>query len=1693
MNQLKTYILRQVAAQQLGQDEARNLLLELANANTTAAPAPSDKKIAIIGMAGRFPQADSAEAFWQQLRDGLNCIVDYPKNRQQDIEAILKNPYYLEYLTGNAVTLKNLDQVFAPAGYMQEVDKFDAAFFGIPPNEATYMDPNQRLALEVAWEAMEDAGYGGETLFGTDTGVYLGREGTNVAFYRFNSKKDPMQLTGSWESIIASRISYLFDLRGPSMLVDTACSSSLVSVHLACKAILSGECALALAGGVNLVHGELKADLQGGMNMSSVESADNVIRTFDANANGTVWGEGVAMVLLKPLAQALADGDHIHAVIDGSAINNDGASNALTAPNAETQEAVIVKAWQDAGIHPEQLGYIEAHGTGTVLGDPIEFKALTNAFRRFTNKTQFCAIGSLKTNMGHLVASSGVASLFKVVKSLQHQQLAPTINFQQPNPYINFATSPLYVNDKLSRWAVAEHEVRRAGISSFGFNHTNCHLVVSEAPARPALAGSQAQYCLMISAKKASVLRDYVLRYQQFVSNADFELADLCYTAAVGRGHYPHRICLLARDKAELQQRLAQALTALDGQFRAGIICGSFTLISEKKTQRQSGDLTERERRALSEQAQACLTEYLQQQQPELLSQLAAFYCRGADVNWAACYANERRQRLSQPVYPLERVRYWADSKITEVAGYSQQLHPLVDRLVSKQQQPQGTEWLFETVLANETHWVLADHKIKGTGVVPGTTYLEMARVVAKEALGWQQLELAGVFFLQPLVVSAGEQRLLQIRVQQSADSSCSFVMRSRSLSASGLQTVSLQTGSLQTGSKPGYGDDDDSDWQQHVEGQLLPLSPADLAGQAQPDLGYLAVQQAASQVIDTYLAEADTGVFQFGPHWDTVRSVWHAAEQTLARLALPDTLAGELDNLSLHPSMLDNAMNLVSQQTGATYLPFMYKSLKIYRPFCNGMYSRVIANQPLSIDAETHSYDVVMTAADGQLLAVAQGYITKKVHSFDFSQPTGNDFVAMRWAPLAWPDGSDPAFTNAGQQVDHRPVLLIGAQDGAEAASAQLAQLWQQQGVPVQLVTLCTDAATQAGQFSASAEGIAALLDSLGLQNSIGLQNSVGLPDGVGSGSSAPLPFQRIVWACNLTPLPVAALLQVEAAPQREQLSIQALFLLAKALLARKIRLPLHLLSAAAYAPDLSSAPAYCNPLAAASALFGLTLAMETAGLPCQVLDVDASRILALPEHAASVYQLLLALPAGKIISWQPTGLYQQVLGACSLPAAATPWQVHADGVYLITGGLGGLGLAAAAELATRQPAARVVLVGRSALAPAAEWAALAQIAAPVTTAAPAEITTPAISAKQRRQYATLALLSQRLALLEYQQLDVTDSAAVSSLVSALTARFGRVNGVFHTAGVAGDGFVLRKDAATFNAVLAAKLQGSLNLLAALAPAPRPDFISLYSSITGLLGGEGQADYAAANAFLDALVAPARALGLPVHALNWPSWQETGMSVDYQLDTSMTPFQALTNAQAFSALEQVLLQLPSAAAPAVHAAYLVPADINPVVFRHLTGQLVCALDARLQAALTERPLAKANSAVGSSELQILGKSEDELSPTELTLARIYAAVLGVSEIDLFANFQDLGGNSIIATHLLKVIEGEFPGLADISDIFSYPSVDVMAEYLARKQQQAGATVRHSQPQAAPEQNWDALMDSLTAGEQSVDDVLARL
>ncbi|NER22524.1 MAG: GNAT family N-acetyltransferase [Symploca sp. SIO1C2] len=541
--------------------------------------------VAIIGMACRFPgDADSPHQYWSLLHNGIDGITEVPPTRW-DIEQY----YHPEKNQPGKIASRY-------GGFLTEVDKFEPDFFRISAREALYMDPQQRLLLEEHWKALEDAGINPESLSGTETGIFVG-----IAFHDYERLQDKYYseqdlniyfATGNSTAIGAGRLSYFFQLNGPSITVDTACSSSLSAVHLACQSIRNGECELALASGVNLL---LSPELSISFSQAGMLSPDGRCKTFDAAANGYVRSEGCGVVVLKSLKQAIADNDRILAVIRGTAINQDGASNGLTAPNQSAQEAVLKRALSVAGVSANQISYVEAHGTGTSLGDPVEIKAIEAVYGKDRSSARPLMIGSVKTNIGHTEAAAGIAGLIKVVLLLQNQYIPPHLHWKELNPYISLAEIPGVIPTEGKVWEQYEGDKTRvAAVSSFGFSGTNAHAIVEEAegrrqnpPLTPPRRGTggrrqeaegrrQAQpYLLTVSAKKEQALSELVSSYQHHLeTNPELELADVCYTANSGRAHFNHRLAIIATNPQQLAKKLRQYQA---GEEESGVFSGQLS------------------------------------------------------------------------------------------------------------------------------------------------------------------------------------------------------------------------------------------------------------------------------------------------------------------------------------------------------------------------------------------------------------------------------------------------------------------------------------------------------------------------------------------------------------------------------------------------------------------------------------------------------------------------------------------------------------------------------------------------------------------------------------------------------------------------------------------------------------------------------------------------------------------------------------------------------------------------------------------------------------------------------------------------------------------------------------------------------------------------------------------------------------
>ncbi|MFK7921050.1 MAG: beta-ketoacyl synthase N-terminal-like domain-containing protein, partial [Bacteroidia bacterium] len=509
----------------------------------------ANEPIAIIGMGCRFPGASDPESFWEMLSEGVDQITEVPADRWSKDAFFHPDPA----VPGKAISYWG--------GFLDNIDQFDPFFFGISPIEAKQMDPQQRLLMELAYEALDNAGQSIEQIKGSKTGVFIGISVNEYSHFQL----DPLRITshtgtGSALSIAANRISYFYNFHGPSMAIDTACSSSLAAVHLACQSLRSGESKMALAGGVNMI---LSPAHSIAFTKAGVLAPDGRCKTFDAAANGYVRGEGGGMIVLKPLSAALADGDPVHAVIKGSAMTQDGRTNGLMAPSQESQEAMLREAYRAAGVSPAAVQYIEAHGTGTLLGDSMEASAI-GAVIGAAPREGYCAIGSVKSNIGHLEAAAGMAGLIKTVLAIQQRTLPPSLHYHSPNPHVPFDELNLQVQKEKEPWPIVPGPAI-AGVSSFGFGGTNVHLVVREAneiPKEEAETGDllpmyASCHLLTLSANGSESLQSLAHGFQKLItSNKSLNIRDLCQAASLRRSQYDYRLSIIGNSRQELSDGL---------------------------------------------------------------------------------------------------------------------------------------------------------------------------------------------------------------------------------------------------------------------------------------------------------------------------------------------------------------------------------------------------------------------------------------------------------------------------------------------------------------------------------------------------------------------------------------------------------------------------------------------------------------------------------------------------------------------------------------------------------------------------------------------------------------------------------------------------------------------------------------------------------------------------------------------------------------------------------------------------------------------------------------------------------------------------------------------------------------------------------------------------------------------------------
>ncbi|MCS1417593.1 MAG: Polyketide synthase PksL [Verrucomicrobia subdivision 3 bacterium] len=1325
-------------------------------ARAPAAPPPEarPRDIAVIGLAGRYPQSPDLRAFWENLREGRDCITEVPPDRWDWRE------YYSEDPEGPRQHLSKW------GGFIADVDKFDPLFFNISPREAEFMDPQERLFIETAWSALEDAGYGREGLqlpaapyLPGQIGVYAGIMYGEYQLLGAESSAQgrPLALSGSYAGA-ANRVSYLLDLHGPSLSVDTMCSSSLTCLHLACQDLILGRTELGVAGGVNLtIHPNKYRILSGGRLLSTRGHCES----FGVGGEGYIPGEGVGVAVLKPLAAALRDGDQIYGVIKGSAVNHGGKTNGYSVPNPLAQESVIARALSEAGVDPRRISYLEAHGTGTKLGDPVEIAGLTRAFRRRAAERQFCWLGSAKSNIGHCEAAAGIAGLTKVLLQLRHGKIAPSLHSRVLNPHIDFASTPFVVNQELREWTrpLIEGQTvpRTAGLSSFGAGGSNAHMIIQEytppPPTRPPSGGGgPAAVAVVLSARDQGRLLEYGRRLIAFLTdNPRVDMEALAYTFQLGRQALETRLGAVVRTAPELRQTLSSFVAGreVEGAFFQG---------------EAGGNRTTQALFAEEEALQGAVSQWLAQRK---LHRLVELWVRGVAIDWRRLYAAAGPpRRISLPTYPFARERHWArPAPPRSGAAAGRPLHPLLHENTSDLREQRYTSTF------NGSEFFLAGHVVRGQRILPAVAYLEMARAAVKDAAARgadspAAVQLRNVVWERPLAVGAAPETL-SIRLREEGGEGLRFEIRA--------------AGALLS------------------QGAARAEAPAE----APPlDIGRLRERMAERTITgeECYRTFEAMGIC-YGGAQRGLRELFVGRRQVLARLQLPDAPGGEPEAFVLHPGLMDAALQAgvgllaPGGEEGAARpaLPFALDELSIRGACPPAMWAwvRPSGGEEASPGAGARAFRLDIDLCDEQ----------------------GRVAAALRGLAL-------------------RPLALDRQGPGKEARGLLLGEpVWQRQDAgageplppPSRRIVLFCDVGGAQGPF-AWAEGRCVYLSSRGATLAERYQE---------------LAEQVFQWLRDF--------LRAKRGGERVLLQLVV--------------------------PGLGGQ-------ACARGLGGLlkTVCQEDPAIQGQLIEVAKERISQRQFEALLAdgrwpqdAQIRYAEGVRQVLRWREM----------KAPEGAAPEPWREGGVYLITGGAGGLGLAFAQEIAAKTREVTLVLAGRS--APSA--------------AAP------------------LPRLSRPGAAVEYVQMDAASRPDVERALGGVREKFGGLNGILHGAGIIRDALVWQKERADFAAVLAPKVAGAANLDWATREMPLDCFI-LFSSLAAVSGNPGQSDYAAANGFMDAFAAHRNALvragkrsGRTV-SINWPLWEEGGMRVEAErvrLMAERTGMRPLRSPSGFEALRRAL------------------------------------------------------------------------------------------------------------------------------------------------------------------------------------------
>jgi acyl transferase domain-containing protein len=1501
-----------------------------------------ETEIAVIGMEARFPGARNPEEFWGNLCAGVESIT--------------------VFVDGNST---DTDGRYVPArGMLTDIELFDASFFGFSPREAEVTDPQHRLFLECAWTALENAGYD-PGRHGGLIGVYAGAS-TNSYLPVLRQMQDLVDEVGKFQigignnkDYLCTHVSYKLNLKGPSITVATACSTSLLAVHLACQSLLNGECDMALAGGISVVVPQRRGYFY---NEGGILSPDGHCRAFDAGAQGTVPGSGVGIVVLKRLKDALTDGDFIHGVIKGSAINNDGSLKvSYTAPSVDGQSEVIAAAQAMAGTTPDTISYIEAHGTGTLLGDPIEIAALNQVFRAQTDKIGFCAIGSVKTNVGHLDVAAGVAGLIKVVLALKHKLIPPTLHFKQANPQINFANSPFFVNTELLDWGTRETP-RRAGVSSFGIGGTNAHVVLEEAPEMENSGPSRGWQLLVLSAKTNKALdvatQNLVSHFRRY---PDLNLADVAYTLQLGRRVFDHRCVVVCQNS----NHAVAAVEARDSQFvRTGVWDGQ-------------------ERRIVF----------------AFPGQGTQYVDMGKELYDTEVMFREEVNRCAELLRPHLRF------DIREV------IYPNEERL------PQAAQELKKTEIAQPALFVLEYALAKlwmSWGVRP--------QAMIGHSIGeYVAACLAGVMSLSDaLRVVAIRGRLMQALPSGSMISVACVEDEIRPLIRPNLALAAVNSPSQCVVSG--------------VNDAVLALETL-LAAKGVP-CRRLHTSHAFHSAMMEPIIEPFMEVFRGVPletpkipYMSNVTGTWIKPEEALdpyywaQHLLKTVRFSDEITEL-----LQESACVLLEVGPGRT-LGTLVQQHKTYCAEPIVVNSLRHREEPI-FDVRTLLTTIGRLWLAGVTVDWSAFYGSERRHrlplpTYPFErerywiQPrklpanngTGDKRLGKRLDLLdwfyvpSWKRSVTPSISQPERSLDQELRWLVFVDD--LGLGAQIERRLKENGHNVVGVKMGT-------KFSKITDALYYIRPQVRKDYDLLIKE-------LGMQKKTP---NRIVHLWSVTQDHPRQLVEPRSFESLQDGGFYSLLFLAQALAEQQVTEAIRIEVISNHVQEVDGEVLLCPEKATVLGPCKV-IPQEYPNVSCRSIDINAAFAeLSDSERNILINQVMAEItstPSSLVVAYRGRHRWVQIFEPVRLEEIANEASfLREGGIYLITGGLGGIGLVLAQYLA-RTVKAKLILTGRTPLPPREQWTSWLE------------------SHDEQNDISRTIRKVQSLEVGDAQVLtfnaDVANFEEMHVVIKQAVQRFGTIHGVIHCAGIAGDGIIPLKTPEVAAAVLAPKVKGTI-VLNALLKDIRPDFLALCSSIASILPPPGQIDYSAANAFLDAFAHSSNSTdGTFVVSINWGTWQEVGMALNTKVPLVMRKSReealqiGIRSDEGADAFGRILCcRLPQV--------IVSPRDLkarfnkNIIVSESLPPE---AKPSKTSVSLLHpRPNVSTQYVAPQNEMQE-------------TIAGIWRQLLGINQVGVHDNFFELGGHSLLGMQLMSRVREAFTVDLPLQALFEKPTVAGLA------------------------------------------------